>query len=105
MPVQTKENLFSLIREKESDIKAFGVRRLGVFGSFVRNQQQPESDVDVLVEFDPELKTYDNFIHLAFFLEDVFGRCVDIVTTDGLSHYIGPDIMNDVEYVSIDAWG
>lgn len=103
MSVQTKEHLLSLIREKESDIKLFGVRRLGIFGSFVRNQQEPGSDVDILVEFEPELKTFDNFIHLVFFLENVFERCVDIVTPDALSPYIIPDIMKEVEYVSINA--
>lgn len=103
MPVKTKEHLVSLIHEKELDIKSFGVKRMGIFGSFVRNQQEPGSDVDILVEFEPERKTFDNFIHLVFFLESVFERNVDIVTPDALSPYIIPDIMRDVEYVAINA--
>lgn len=103
MPVQTKEFVMRLIREHESDIKTFGVRRLGVFGSFARNQQGKDSDVDILVEFESGRKTFDNFIHLAFFLEDIFKRRVELVTPDALSPYIGPYIMKEVEYVTLNA--
>jgi len=101
MSVQTKEHVFSLIQEHESGIKSFGVRRLGIFGSFVRNQQDEGSDIDILVEFEPQQKTFDNFIHLSFFLEKVFERCVDIVTPEALSPYMGPGIFKDVEYVPL----
>jgi predicted nucleotidyltransferase len=101
MPVQEKEAVLSLIREHKSDIKVFGVRRLGLFGSFARQQQGKDSDVDILVEFEPVLKTFDNFMHLAFFLEDLFKRHVELVTTDALSPYLGPHILKEVEYVPI----
>jgi predicted nucleotidyltransferase len=55
-----------------TQIRAFGVKRLGVIGSFVREPQDGESDVHILVEFEPGRKTFDNFIHLDFFLEDLF---------------------------------
>jgi predicted nucleotidyltransferase len=100
MSAQTKEFVLMLIRQHESDIKTFGVRRMGLFGSFVRDQQGKDSDIDILVEFEPGLKTFDNFIHLAFFLEDILKRRVEIVTPDALSPYIGPHIMKEVEYVS-----
>lgn len=48
------------------------MKRLGVIGSFVREPQDGESDVHILVEFEPGRKTFDNFIHLDFFLEDLF---------------------------------
>jgi predicted nucleotidyltransferase len=101
MSAQTKEFVLMLIRQHESDIKTFGVRRLGLFVSFVRNQQGKDSDVDILVEFEPGLKTFDNFIHLAFFLEEILKRRVELVTPDALSPYIGPHIMKEVEYVSL----
>jgi predicted nucleotidyltransferase len=100
MSAQTKEFVLMLIRQHESDIKTFGVRRMGLFGSFVRDQQGKDSDIDILVEFEPGLKTFDNFIHLAFFLEDILKRRVELVTPDALSPYIGPHIMKEVEYVS-----
>ncbi len=60
-----------------------------------------QSDVDILVDFDPSKKTFGNFMNLAFFLEDIFGRKVDLVTTESLSPHIGPRILDEVEYGSI----
>jgi hypothetical protein len=73
------------------------------FGSFVRQQQRADSDVDVLVEFEPQRKTFDNFIALAFLLDDLLGRRVDVVTSEALSPYIGPRILDEVEYVAVAA--
>ena len=96
----TKEKAFSLIEEYEERIKALGVRRIGLFGSLVRGEQHKGSDVDLLVEFEPGQKTYDNFIQLSFFLEDLMQRRVELVTLESLSPYIGPHILNEVEYVT-----
>ncbi len=101
--VQTKERVLSLIQARQGHIRTFGVRRLGLFGSFARGQQDRDSDIDVLVEFEPGRKTFDNFIQLAFFLEELFERRVELVTTEALSPYLGPHIMREVEYVTFDA--
>jgi len=103
MAVQTKEQIFTLLRRHQPDLRRFGVQRCGVFGSFVRNEAQDQSDVDILVEFAPAQKTFDNFMHLAFFLEDLFGRTVDLITPESLSPYIGPHILREVEYASLSA--
>lgn len=103
MAVQTEDHILALIQEYQKQIRAFGVKRLGLFGSFVRGQQNEDSDVDVLVEFDLGKKTFDAFIHLAFFLEDLFGRRVELVTPESLSTYIGPHILREVEYVTVGA--
>lgn len=101
MIVQTKNHVFLLANQHQLRLKDLGVKRFGLFGSFVRGQQKPQSDVDVLVEFEAEKKTFDNFMHLAFFLEDIFGRKVDLVTPESLSPYLGSRILNEVEYASI----
>ena len=103
MVVHTKEDLLSLIRAHREQIEAFGVSRLGIFGSFARGQPREESDVDVLVEFLPGHKTFNAFIHLAFFLEDLFGRPVELITPESLSPYIGPHILSETEYVNLSA--
>jgi len=103
MTVQTKENILSLIQEYQSQIRNLGVRRLGVFGSFVREQQDVNSDIDILVEFEPGRKTFDNFMQVAFLLEELFGRRIELVTPEALSPYIGPHIMREVEYVPLGA--
>ena len=100
MAVQRKENVLSLIQAHRDQIKSFGVNKLGLFGSFVRQQQDADSDIDVLVEFERGYKTYDNFIQVVFYLEELFGRRVELVTTEALSPYLGPHIIDEVEYVT-----
>ena len=102
MAVQTKEHVFTLLQDHQNQIRQFGVKRLGLFGSFVRQQQDAESDVDVLVEFELNHKTFDAFMQLAFFLEDLFERRVELVTPESLSPYIGPHILKEIEYVDFD---
>jgi uncharacterized protein len=97
----TKNNILELIRANRARIKSFGVRKLGLFGSFVRNEQNAKSDIDLLVEFEKRKKNFDNFIHLNFFLEELLKHRVEVVTTESLSPYIGPHILKEVVYVSL----
>ena len=97
--VKNKEKIISIIKSHRNDIESFGVRKLGLFGSFIREEQDPESDIDFLVEFYPERKNYDNFIHLSFLLETLLEHRIELVTSESLSPYIKPNIMKEVEYV------
>lgn len=83
-----------LIDRKAEMRERFGVKRIGVFGSFAKGDAGGDSDIDILVEFDEV--TFDHYMELLFYLEDLFGRKVDLVTTEGLSPYIGPHIKNEV---------
>jgi uncharacterized protein len=99
MPVMSKHEIVTLLQAHQARIHHYGVMRYGLFGSFVRNESHPDSDIDILVEFDPTQKTFDNFIQLVFYLEELLGRPVDLITSDSLSPYIGPHILQEVEYV------
>ena len=99
--VENKEQLFSLIIQNNETIKAYGVKKIGLFGSFVRNQQKKNSDIDLVVEFYSNKKTYKNFISLIYYLEELSGRKVEIVTPGSISPYIEPYIMEEIEYVPI----
>jgi predicted nucleotidyltransferase len=66
--VHTKEELLSAIICNSDRIKSFGVNRLGIFGSAAKGSFTESSDVDLLVEFYPEKKSFDNFIDLSFFM-------------------------------------
>jgi uncharacterized protein len=101
--VEDKERVFVLIRERQAQLRTLGVNRLGLFGSFVRGEQHGDSDVDLLVEFAPEQKSFDNFMQLSFLLEDLFRRRVELVTPESLSPYLRPYIMSEVEYVPLAA--
>ena len=96
----TKSDVLKVIRDHQDKIKACGVKRVGLFGSFARQEQNLESDVDLLVEFEQDRKNFDNFMRLSFLLEDSLGRRVEVVTSEALSPYIGPRILKEVEYVS-----
>jgi len=81
-----------LLKEK------YGVKRIGFFGSLVRGEGRQESDIDVLVEFEKGAKTFDNYMDLKFFLEDVFKKKVDLVIFDALKPEIKERILSEVEY-------
>ena len=99
--IERKKDLFTLLAKHQEQLKQFGVKRWGVFGSFARDQQNARSDVDILVEFEQGKKSFDNFMHLAFFLEEQVGRRVELVTPESLSPHIGPHILREVEYATI----
>lgn len=99
--LKNKEQIFRLIQLNQQQIKSFGVKKIGLFGSYVKNQQTDESDIDFIVEFEKDKKSYSSYIKLAFFLEDLFGRKVDLLTNKSLSHYLGPRILNETEYVTL----
>lgn len=97
--VYSKQDILDSITESKDIISTFGVKSIGLFGSFVRNSATETSDVDLLVDFKPNKKSFDNFMDLAFFLEDLFGRKVEIITPQSLSKHIGPHILKEVEIV------
>jgi uncharacterized protein len=99
--LHTKQDLLSAITSNREVIKGFGVSKIGLFGSFSKGTFTDKSDVDLLVEFIPELKTFDNFMELYFFLEELLGRKVELVTPQSLSKFIGPYILKEIENVSI----
>ena len=101
--VTDKNGILKALKANDARLKLFGVRRIGLFGSFVRGLENEESDIDLLVEFEPGRKTFDNFMSLAFFLEDLLGRKVEVVTAESLSPYLGPHILDEVEYVTVAA--
>lgn len=99
----TKQELIQLLVENKKIIIRFGVRRLGIFGSYVRDEATKKSDIDFFVDFFPEKKNFDNFIGLAFFLQDITGKKIEIVTPQSLSKYFGKNILKEVEYVPLAA--
>ena len=88
-------DIIYILRRRDREIKElFQVKRIGLFVSFARGEENESSDVDIMVEF--EQPTFDNFMKLAFFLEDLLGRRVELVTPDSLSPYIAPYVKDEV---------
>ncbi len=70
-----------------------------MFGSFQTGKNTDNSDIDFLVDFQENKTSFDNFMELAFFLEDITGRKVELITRQSLSKYIGPHILKQAENV------
>lgn len=102
MIVQNKEQLIRRLADHRVEIDRLGVARLGLFGSFRSELANSESDVDMVVEFKKGKKSFDTFMDLAFLLEDIFGRKVELLTPESLSPHLGPKILSEVEYGLID---
>lgn len=95
-----KEYILSTLKSKRADFSAIGIREVGLFGSYARNEQTEQSDIDILIDFDPEKETFDNYMAVYELLEKLFKNIrVEVVTKNGLSPYIGPKILNEVQYV------
>ena len=94
-----KENIIATLKSHKSQLLKFGVKNIGLFGSYVRNEQSDNSDIDLLVDFQPEKENFDNFMAVYDLVETIFkGHRIEVVTKNGLSKYIGPKILNDVMY-------
>lgn len=96
-------NPLSIIQAHLEELRGLGARRLGIFGSFARGDANDASDVDVYVEFDDKMRTYDNFFALHERLESLLGRSVDLVTDKSLSESKARLILPTVRYASEDS--
>jgi len=96
----TKELILSTLKSKEREISKYGISSIGLFGSYVRDEQSENSDIDILIDFEPDKENFDNYMAVYDLIEKMFINLrVEIVTKNGLSPYIGPKILNEVKYV------
>lgn len=96
----TRERIFQIIHDYKDQIDQFGVKRIGLFGSFVNETNTYDSDVDLLVEFEKGKKSFDNYMDLKFFLERLFQRDVDLVIKDSVKKTLKSRILGSVEYAT-----
>jgi len=96
-----KQYILKELSNRKHRLAEFGVEEIGLFGSFLRGQENNASDIDLLVELSKNRKTFRNFLALNYYLEEIFGRRVELVTRQSLSPFIGPHILRTVEYASL----
>lgn len=94
----TKEDIKRIIKEHKEILEKYKVKYISLFGSYVRNEQRENSDIDLLVVF--KENTYDNFINLIFSLEELFKKEVTVVTPEGASPYLRPYILKEAEKIA-----
>lgn len=80
-----KDQIISKLKANEQLFTEKGASKIALFGSYARNQQQQESDIDLLVFIDNNFKTFDNFISLSMLLENLLESKVDLITPESIS--------------------
>ena len=80
------------------EIKKFHVSTIALFGSFAREEQNDKSDIDILVEFDDNQETFDNYMDLKFYLEELFEIKIDLVILNSIKPTLKSSIMRSVKY-------
>lgn len=79
---KSREEILKVLQKHREEIRGYGVRRLGLFGSTARGEAIETSDLDFVVEF--ERKSFDAYMDLKAFLEKLFGCRVDLVLADAI---------------------
>lgn len=90
-----RDKVLSLLKEHLEEIRKFKIQKISIFGSVARNQETIQSDVDILIKFDGPA-SYDLYMDLKFFLEDLLGRKVDLITEDGMRNEIKQFVEKDL---------
>jgi uncharacterized protein len=94
---RNKEKILNRLQEHRDAIKAYGVSRLGLFGSFARGEQEESSDLDFVVEF--EKKSFDAYMDLKRYLEHLFGCRVDLVISEAIKPRLRRVILEEATHV------
>jgi predicted nucleotidyltransferase len=94
-----REEVLHLLTANKQSIRERGVKTLAVFGSAARDEITQESDIDILVEFSSD-PGFDQYIELKFFLEELLGRSVDLITKDAVKPRVRLEIEKDILYVA-----
>ncbi len=96
--ILSKELIKQSLVDNRETLRKYGVKRIGLFGSYVRGTATTESDIDIIVEL--ERLTFRDYMGLALFLEDLFKRDVDLVTVTSIKPRLKPYIEKEIEYVA-----
>ncbi|RLD23158.1 MAG: DNA polymerase subunit beta [Bacteroidetes bacterium] len=96
----TKSSIIESLKLTKPNLSVYGVKKIGLFGSYARNTQLDISDIDILVDLHSDQETFDNLMSIYDILENTFdGYKVEVVTKNGLSKHIGTYILEETVYV------
>ena len=93
-----RKDIIKFLRDNSEKLENYGVKRIGLFGSYKKDKQNKKSDIDIIVKFKHNEKTFDNYMDLKFYLEDKFSRNVDLVIEEDIKEELRSEIMDSVEY-------
>ncbi|UJP64189.1 nucleotidyltransferase family protein [Mongoliitalea daihaiensis] len=96
----TKDDILAILKTNKNKLSNLEIRQVGLFGSYVRNEQSGNSDIDLFVDFESDKENFDNLMAVYELFESLFKpKKVEVITKNGLSPHIGPNILNEVQYV------
>lgn len=94
-----KQDVLATLRKNEAALRARGVTHAALFGSLARGDNRPGSDIDIMIEIDPEANvTIFDYVGLKSYIADLFDVPVDVVSRDGLKPYVRPAATADAIY-------
>ena len=96
--ILSKIEIEQTLRNHEDTLRRYSVKWLGLFGSYVKEAARDDSDIDLLVDF--EKLSFDNYMGLRIFLEDLFDKKIDLVISNSVKPRLKPRIEKEVEYVA-----
>jgi uncharacterized protein len=96
--IKMDNKIIGLIRKHKKELKKTGIKTIGLFGSYSRNENTEESDVDLILEFEEGTKSFHNYMEACDILQKIIQKKLDIVTPESVSPYIKPYIDKEVVY-------
>jgi predicted nucleotidyltransferase len=97
--IMTRESVIASIRKRRAELTKLGVKSLSLFGSVARGEERPDSDVDILVEFEGHA-TFDRFMDTKFYLEEILKCKVDLVMPQAIKPRLKSYILQDLVHVT-----
>jgi uncharacterized protein len=95
----SRQEILARLRENEAALRARGISHAALFGSHARGDARPDSDIDIMVEFDPAAHvTLFNYAGLKDYIAGLFDGPVDVVNREGLKPYLRPAVITDAIY-------
>jgi len=92
------DRIMRILKDHKEELKrSFSLKKIGVFGSYTREEQTPESDIDIYVEFDMKNLSFDKYLELIDYLEKLLGRKIDLITKYGVESIRIPYIKEEIK--------
>ncbi len=95
-----QNDIIGILKEqKKYLVERFGVDEVAIFGSYARGDQREDSDIDILIAFKEGYKTFENYMDLKFYLEEIFGKKIDLIIKSAINPRIKPFVITEAIYV------
>ena len=97
--MKTIEEIKQLLAVHKSELmQKYSIKKIGIFGSYTRGEQTEKSGIDIIVEFKKGYKTFDNYMDLKAFLEELFSIKVDLIIESAIKPNLKPYILKEIQY-------